>query len=277
MLVSTLSRIHTDAKLLQQEKHISAVTHNKFYHDNKTDLRTSITKKTKQVWNTDSVKPNLLIKDNMSLAPQIPSSNLPLKRNHSFISYSATGVRLTHNNSALAKRMHHSNLFSFNAINLDNEHAMHVRLTHNDSTLAQEKPNQNSTHINGTKFDTTPATQVHLTQNQLTVAQQFHSFRSKISNHNISDGDFDPRVRFTHNKLALAGHNPLLSNQSFISHNANALFATHTRKHQIKSKLASHNTNTINTPLQFESQIAPFWDTKYRKVVTRLSKPASIH
>ena len=46
--------------------------------------------------------PKLLIKDNMSLAPQIPSSNLALKPNHNFIRDSVTRVRLKRNNSALA-------------------------------------------------------------------------------------------------------------------------------------------------------------------------------
>ena len=102
-LVVTLSRIHTDAQLLQQEKHISAaVTLNKFYYDNKPDLQTSSTQHTKQVLNINLVKPKLLIKDNMSLAPQSPSSNLTLKPNHNFIGDSATRVRLKRNNSALA-------------------------------------------------------------------------------------------------------------------------------------------------------------------------------
>ena len=82
--------------------------------------------------------------------------------------------------------------------------------------------------------------------------------KSNTPNHNFSDCDFDPRVRFNHNKLTLAGHNPLLFNESYISHNSNALCVTHTSIHQIKSKLASHNTITINAPLQIEPQIALF-------------------
>ena len=41
--VATLSRIHTDAILLNQEKHISAVNLNKFYHDNESDFQKSST------------------------------------------------------------------------------------------------------------------------------------------------------------------------------------------------------------------------------------------
>ena len=54
-LVATLSLILTDAKILQQEKHISALTLNHFYHDNKPDLQTSSTQHTKQVLNINSV------------------------------------------------------------------------------------------------------------------------------------------------------------------------------------------------------------------------------
>ena len=255
-LVATLSPMHTDAKLLQQEKQISVVTLNQFYHDSKPDFQTSSTQYTKQILNINSVRPKLIIKDNMSLAPQ--SSSSVLKRNHKFISDSATRIRLTKNNPALAMRMHHSNLLPFKIINLDSEHAMRVRLTQNNSTFAKQKPNQNSTNFNCTKFDSTPAPQVHLTQNQFTLTQQFHIFNSIISNHNIFVGDFDPPLRFTHNKLTLAGHNPLFFIQSFISYNSNALFATHTSKHQIKSKLASHKTNTIKTSLQIVCQIALF-------------------
>ena len=151
---------------------------------------------------------------------------------------------------------------------------MRVRLTKNNSILPKQKPNQNSNHINCTKFDSTLLPQVHITQNQLAFSHDFHTSKSNTLNQNNSHCDFDPRVRFTHNKLTPAGHNPLLFNQSYISHNSNALFATHTFNHQNKSKLVSHNTNTINTPLQIEPQIALF---QIQNIVTRLPKPAPIH
>ena len=47
-LVATLSRIQTDAKLLQQDKHVSAVTLDNFYHDNKPVIQTSSTQQTNQ-------------------------------------------------------------------------------------------------------------------------------------------------------------------------------------------------------------------------------------
>ena len=178
-LVATLSRIHTDAKLLQQEKNFSAVTHDNFYHDNKPDLQASSTQHTKQLLKINFAMPKLLKKDNMSLAPHSPSSKLPLEHSPNFIGDPATRVRLSNNNS----------------------------------TFAKQRPNQNYTPINCTKFDSTPAPQVHLTQNQLTPAQQVDTLKSNTPNHNISDCDLDPRVRFTHNKLTLAGHNSILFNQ----------------------------------------------------------------
>ena len=153
--------------------------------------------------------------------------------------------------------MHHLNLPSSNIINSDAEHAMRVRLTQINSKLAKQKPNLNSTRINCIKSDRTPTPQVHLTQNQLTPSQQVHTFESNTPNLNISDGDFDPRVRFAHNKLTLAGHNPILFIQSYYSHNSNALFSTQSNPHQVTSKPTSQ-TNTINTPLQIEPQIALF-------------------
>ena len=40
-LVATLSRIHTDAKLLQQKRNISAFTLNKLYCENKFEVQNS--------------------------------------------------------------------------------------------------------------------------------------------------------------------------------------------------------------------------------------------
>ena len=99
--------------------------------------------------------------------------------------------------------MYHSNLLPSNT---DSEYAVRVRLTQNNSILAKQKPNQNSNHINCTKFDSTLAPRVHLTQNQLALAQEFHTSKSNTLNHIISDCGFDPRVRFTHNRLTPAGH-----------------------------------------------------------------------
>ena len=89
----------------------------------------------------NSVKPKLITKDITSLAPQSPSSDLPIKRNLSFISGHATRVLFTQSNPTLATRMHHSNLLSSHNINSDSEHAMRVRLTQNNSSFAKQKPN----------------------------------------------------------------------------------------------------------------------------------------
>ena len=100
------------------------------------------------------------------------------------------------------------------------------------------------------------ASQVHLTQNQFTSAQSFHTPKVNTPNYTNSNPDFASRVRFPHNKLTPAGHNPLLIDNQYISHNLNASFATHTNNYQIKSKFEPHNQHTINTPQQIEPQIA---------------------
>ena len=64
-LVATLSRIHTDEILLNQEKHISPVKLNKFFHDNESDLQNSSTQHTKQVLSINLAKLKLATKDNM--------------------------------------------------------------------------------------------------------------------------------------------------------------------------------------------------------------------
>ena len=125
--------------MLQQEKNVSAITLNKFYHDNKSDVQTSSTQH-KQVLNINFAKPKLLITDNISPALQNSSSKLHLKRITNFVSDPATRVRLTINNSALATRMYHSNLHSPNTINWYSEHALRVRLTLNNATVAKQKP-----------------------------------------------------------------------------------------------------------------------------------------
>ena len=53
-LVAALSRLQTDAKLIQQAKHISAVQLNTFYLDNKPDQQIHTIKQLNQVLNTDS-------------------------------------------------------------------------------------------------------------------------------------------------------------------------------------------------------------------------------
>ena len=103
--------------------------------------------------------------------------------------------------------MHHSNLTSFNHTNLDGQHATRVRLTQNNSTLAKQKSNQNLIPLNF-KFYSQQASRVRLTQNQLTPAQHNNTLKTNPPNHTISDWDPDPRVRFTQNKLTTAGHNP---------------------------------------------------------------------
>ena len=99
-LVATLSRIHTDAKLLQQKHNISATTLNKLYHENKFEIQNSSKQHTEQVLNIDFSKPKLLTKDNISPALQSHSSKSALKQNSNFVSDPAKRVRLTTNNPA---------------------------------------------------------------------------------------------------------------------------------------------------------------------------------
>ena len=160
----------------------------------------------------------------MLLAPQSPSSDLPLKNNHNFIG----------------------------------DNAMRVRLTQNNSTLAKQNSNPNFLPFKCTNFDSPHASRVHLNQNQLSSAQHSNTFKPNTANHNFFYCAFDPRVRCTQNKLTLTRHIPLILKQPHIKHNSNALFAIHASKHQNKSPLALHITNTINMPLQIEIQIALF-------------------
>ena len=83
-------------------------------------------------------------------------------------------------------------------------------------------------------------------------------YRSTLSSFNINNLDSEHvlRVRLTHNKLTPDAHNPLVIDKQYISNNLNASFTTHTSNYQVKSKLASHSTNTVNKPLQIEPQIA---------------------
>ena len=177
-LFATLSRIHTDAKLLHQEKTISAVTLYKLYHDDKSNLQKSSTQYRKTVLKINFANSKLVIKDNMSPVLQSSISKLPLKHNTNFISDSSTRVHLTH-------------LLPSNTINSDSAYAMRVRLTKNNSILPKQKPNQNSNHINCTKFDSTLVPQVHITQNQLAFSLDFHTLKSNTLNQNNSDCDFD--------------------------------------------------------------------------------------
>ena len=74
-LVATLSSIQADAKLLQHEKHISAVKLMKFYLDTKTDIQTPSIQQTNQLLNINTVKPKSLTQNIMLFAPQSPSSD----------------------------------------------------------------------------------------------------------------------------------------------------------------------------------------------------------
>ena len=84
-LVATLSRIHTDAKLLQQKHNISANTLHNFYSESKFEVQNSSKQHTEQVLNIDYAKPKLRRKDNMSLALQSHSSKSLLKQNSNFL------------------------------------------------------------------------------------------------------------------------------------------------------------------------------------------------
>ena len=195
--------------------------------------------------------------NNRSLALQNHSAKPHLKQNFNFISDPAKRVRLN-KNSALATRKYRSTLSSFNIDNPDSEHALRVHLTQINASLANQKLIQNFNHTNCKNFTSAHASQVHLTQNQLAFAQPSHTLKVNTPNYTNSNHDFASRVRFTHNKLTPAGYNPLVIDKQYISHNLNASIATHTNNYQIQSKLASHSTNTVNTPLQIEPQIALF-------------------
>ena len=198
LLVATLSNIHTDAKLIQQNHNISAITLNKLYYQNRCEVQNS-SKHTEQVLSIDFAKPKLLIKDNRPLALQFHSSKPPLKQNSNFVSDPARRVRLTNINSAFAMRMYRSTMPSFHVNNPDSEQALRVRLTQNNASLTKQKLNQN-----------------HLIQNQLALAQPFHNLKVRTPNYTHSNNDFGLQVRFTHNKLTPAGHNPLLNDKQYI-------------------------------------------------------------
>ena len=186
--------------------------------------------------NIDLAKPKLLTKNNKSLALQNHSAKPLLKQNFNFVSDPAKRVRLTNNNSALATRMYRSTLSSFNINNPDKEHALRVRLTQNNASLANQKLIQNFNHTNCKKFTRAHASQVHLTQNQLAFVQPFHTLKVNTPKYTNSNHDFASRVRFTHKNITPAGHNPLVIDKQYISHNLNNSFATHTSNYQIKSK-----------------------------------------
>ena len=63
-LVTTLSRIHNDAKSLQQKHNISAVTLKKFYYENKFEVQNSSKQHTEQILNINILEPKLQSKDN---------------------------------------------------------------------------------------------------------------------------------------------------------------------------------------------------------------------
>ena len=130
-LVATLSRIHFDAKLLQQKQNISTNTLLKLYHKNECETQNS-NKYNKQVSSIDFAKLQLLPKDYEPLALQSHSSKSLLKHNSNFVSDPAKRVHVTNNNSALATRKYRSNLLSFNINNPHSEHASRVPLIQNN-------------------------------------------------------------------------------------------------------------------------------------------------
>ena len=238
------------------KKHnISANTLLKLYHENECEAQNS-SKHKKQVLSIDFAKPKLLPKDYEPIALQSPCSKSLLKHNSNFVSDPAKRVHFTNNNSALATRKHRSNLPSFNINNPHSEHASRVRLTQNNRSLAAQKFNQNFIQTNCMKLTSANASQVHLTQNQFAFAHSFLTPKVNTLNFTNSNLDFASRVRFPHNKVTPAGHNRLLIDKQYISHNLNASFATHTNNYQIKSKFAPHNQHTVNTPQKIEPQIA---------------------
>ena len=179
-----------------------------------------------------------------------------LKHNSNFLSDPAKRVRLTIYNSALATRKYCSTLPSFSINNPLSEQAPRVRLTQNNTSLAAQKLNSNFNHNNCMYFTSAHASQVHLTQNQLVFAQSFHTPKVNTPNLTNSNPDFASRVRFLHNKITPAGHNHILTDKQYFSHNVNTSFATNVNNYQTKSKFASHSLHTVNTPLQIEPQIS---------------------
>ena len=150
----------------------------------------------------------------------------------------------------------HSSKSSFEQTNnFVSEHALRVCFTQNKASLAKQIPNQNSSHIYCLKVNSTYDPRVPMPQNPLAPAQQFHNLKSFNPNYITSDNDLASQVHFTQSKLTLAGHNPHLINQPYISFTSNTLFATRTNNHSFNSKLASHSTNTLNTLLKIEPQI----------------------
>ena len=258
ILVATLSRIHTDAKLLQQKHNIYANTLNKLYYEIQSEKQIFKKLHTEHVSNIDFAHPKKLTKDNISFALQSYSLKSSLKQSSTFVSDPAKRVHLTTNNSTLATLMYHSPMPSFKSNNSHSAHALRVCLTHNNTSLAKQMSNQKFNHNNCTNFNITHAPQIHSTKNQFAPGQSFETLKLNTPKYTLSDHDFASRVRFTQNELTLAAHNPPLFNKPSISHNSNASYANHTNNHQIKSKLASHSTNTINTPLRIEPQIELF-------------------
>ena len=152
-IVAALSRIHTNAKLLQQKHNISAITLNKLYYENKFEVQSFSKQHTEHILNIDFAEPKLKSKDNMSRALQRHSAKSLLKQTNNFVSGPAQRVRLTTKNSALATRMHRSTQPSIKTKNSDSEHALHVCLTQNIASLAKQIPNQNSNHLNCIKVN----------------------------------------------------------------------------------------------------------------------------
>ena len=251
--VATLSRIHSDAKLLQQKHNISAQKLTKLYHDSECEIQNS-TKHTEQVLNIDYAKPISQTKVNKPLALQNHSLKPFLNQNFNFDSDLAKRVRLADYNSALVTRKYSSPLSSFTIKNQYSEHSSRVRLTQNIKSLTDQSYNPDFNHTKCMNFTSAHAERIHSTQNQLVYAQSSHTPKVTTPKYTNFNPDSAAQVCFSHKKLTPAGHNTLLSNQQNISHNSNASFARHVNNYQNRSQFASHSLPIVTTPLQIESK-----------------------
>ena len=144
VLVATLSRIQTDAKLNQQVKPISASRLKKFYLDNKLDTPIHTTKqpnKNYQVLNIDSTTPVIFSQSILSLAPQHTTSKLPSIHNYNLISDRAMQLRILQSQSAFATPNYNPNFTSVSQTNFDSQHETRVHFTQNQLTPAQRSSN----------------------------------------------------------------------------------------------------------------------------------------
>ena len=269
--VVTLSRIQTDAKLIQTKTNISATQLNKIYLNTKIEKKKSTIPQANQILNINSATP-ISLKQNILLpVTQMHHSNLSSFKHSILDGLHAARVRLTQNSSKFAKRELYSIFIPFNHTNLYSKHATRVHLT---SSLAQPVLDQSFIPFKCTNFDSQHASRVRLTQNQLTPAEHNNNTLASISpNHTIFYCDIDPRLRFTQNKLTTAGHNTHLLTQPHTTQNSNASFAIQASKHQINPALSSHSTNTINSTLQLRFK----YNHLRRKIPERRHSLTKIH